>query len=31
MQTIGNCKQNTMHGTADRVQFIVKAFNPKQF
>ena len=31
MQTIGNCKQNAMHGTADWVQFIVKAFNPKHF
>ena len=31
MQTIGNCKQNAMHGNADRVQFIVKAFNPKHF
>ena len=25
MQTIENCKQNAMHGTADWVQFIVKA------
>ena len=31
MQTIGNCKQNAMHGTTDLVQFIAKAFNPKHF
>ena len=31
MQTIEKCKQNTMHGIADWVQFIVKAFSPKHF